>query len=1055
MPGTECVRVVVRVRPLNDNERAKSCSSIIDVDHSDSQVSIFSSRSVPPKTFAFDAVYGPTSQQQQIYDETAFPLVESVLEGYNGTIFAYGQTGCGKTFTMSGDEEHPGVIPNAFRHIFGAISDTQTTRMFLVYCSFVEIYNEEIRDLLAYDPAHKLELKENADSGVYIKGVRKQPVSTVHDINRLMDAGASHRITKETAMNSRSSRSHSIFTVYVEMSEEVEGRQAFRAGKLNLVDLAGSERQKKTQATGDRLKEAIEINLSLSALGNVISALVDGHSSHIPYRDSKLTRLLQDSLGGNTKTIMIAVTSPADYNYDESLSTLRYASRAKSIQNKPKINEDPKDALLRQYLEQINDLKKRLATQGEKKVVIVEVPVYVKVPRKKQGMTLVQQDLGQEARDEEELGADQFQEETQSPHPSQSRLQPASSSDCEELDTRQVEKKPSKRKIQPNAQQSAFPEEAKGMLRGKKGLPDRPGKAESGSRSALHAEKKSKAAKDNEDLQEYRSASPSRKRTEEGEIDTAGRAKQRKGKVSRQINGDEAELEGGKDRISRGKRQEGEFPVPPLRLESDSDHSDVYANDFEAEQSTEGLKGQQRIAGGRRKGKQSEAVPKSPSAREKEELEAEDIYANDFDSEESKAARAKGPHPAVTEKPRKAQQPKGTKALPAPLKGTLSAAVESDHSDTYGSDFEGEPHTKVSLVKQKQQKAAVPASIRPAESDHFEPSANHFEAENGTQKAVIQLKGKQPKGKMPQSRQEETVFPSKSLSKLIKAQESHSQGRERKRGSPAEEEQESFAYPDDFEDKEALVAFIGKQVLQGGQTQGKQELAELKKYHEDQVKRQKAVQSLPKPAQPPSLLSSRYASLSEQVTSQRTLVKSLQTQYKTALTEIQDLNHEHEMAKEDLLAGIRSKDHEMTFLHKVLEQLLTPEQLSSITDKARFDEDNCEWQVPDFVLEKNNPLSFPKLQRRGEDLGEVKGRVVKLTGDEDLLRNAKFQDWKKSEERKEEKREEGGRGGGGLKAVVLDPLEQMPMPVPSNDPPHSRKRLLKPLAEERKRSYIS
>jgi hypothetical protein len=263
------------------------------------------------------------------------------------------------------------------------------------------------------------------------------------------------------------------------------------------------------------------------------------------------------------------------------------------------------------------------------------------------------------------------------------------------------------------------------------------------------------------------------------------------------------------------------------------------------------------------------------------------------------------------------------------------------------------------------------------------------------------------------------------------------------------------AYPEDFEDKEALVAFIGKQVLQGGQTKGKQELNDLKKYHEDQIRRQKAVQSIPRPSQPASTLTSaRYNSISEEVTSQRTQVKSLQTQYKSALTEIQDLNHEHEMAKEDLLEGIRSKDHEVSFLHKVLEQLLTPEQLMSIKDRAMFDDDQGEWQVPDFVLEKNNPVSFPKLQRRG-DLGEIEGRVVKLTGEEDLLRNVKFQDWKKVEEKKEDRREEGGRGGGGLKAVMLEPLEQMPVPVPGNDPPHSRKRLLKPLPEERKRSYIS
>merc|ERR1719375_2198619 len=166
-------------------------------------------------------------------------------------------------------------------------------------------------------------------------------------------------------MNQDSSRSHSIFTIIIETSEiGPDGKVHIRAGKLNLVDLAGSERQGKTGATGERLKEATKINLSLSALGNCISALVDGKSSHIPYRDSKLTRLLQDSLGGNTKTVMVANMGPADYNYDESLSTLRYANRAKSIKNKPRINEDPKDAMIREFQEEINRLRAQLATSG-------------------------------------------------------------------------------------------------------------------------------------------------------------------------------------------------------------------------------------------------------------------------------------------------------------------------------------------------------------------------------------------------------------------------------------------------------------------------------------------------------------------------------------------------------------------------------------------------------------------------------------------------------------------------------------------------------------------
>merc|ERR1719230_1162979 len=180
-----------------------------------------------------------------------------------------------------------------------------------------------------------------------------------------------NRSVASTLMNSESSRSHSIFTITIETAETgPDGQPHIRVGKMNMVDLAGSERQSKTQATGETLKEATKINLSLSALGNVISALVDSKSSFVPYRDSKLTRLLQDSLGGNTKTVMVACVGPADYNYDESISTLRYAYRAKSIKNKPRINEDPKDAMIREFQEEIDALKRQLASgdmgdQGE------------------------------------------------------------------------------------------------------------------------------------------------------------------------------------------------------------------------------------------------------------------------------------------------------------------------------------------------------------------------------------------------------------------------------------------------------------------------------------------------------------------------------------------------------------------------------------------------------------------------------------------------------------------------------------------------------------------
>ncbi|XP_072486113.1 kinesin-like protein KIF3A isoform X5 [Notamacropus eugenii] len=322
----------------------------------------------PPKTFTFDTVFGPDSKQLDVYNLTARPIIDSVLEGYNGTIFAYGQTGTGKTFTMEGVRAVPelrGIIPNSFAHIFGHIAKAEGDTRFLVRVSYLEIYNEEVRDLLGKDQTQRLEVKERPDVGVYIKDLSAYVVNNADDMDRIMTLGHKNRSVGATNMNEHSSRSHAIFTITIECSEKgIDGNMHVRMGKLHLVDLAGSERQAKTGATGQRLKEATKINLSLSTLGNVISALVDGKSTHVPYRNSKLTRLLQDSLGGNSKTMMCANIGPADYNYDETISTLRYANRAKNIKNKARINEDPKDALLRQFQKEIEELKKKLE-EGE------------------------------------------------------------------------------------------------------------------------------------------------------------------------------------------------------------------------------------------------------------------------------------------------------------------------------------------------------------------------------------------------------------------------------------------------------------------------------------------------------------------------------------------------------------------------------------------------------------------------------------------------------------------------------------------------------------------
>ena len=364
------VQVVVRCRPLFGKELKEGRERIVDMDVAHGEVSLRNPKAPNDerKKFTFDRIFDWNCTQREVYEGAASGIVDASIQGFNGTIFCYGQTGTGKTHTMEGKDEpasERGILPHAFHHVFDAIDGAAAGVNYLVRASFLEIYNENVRDLLAKDQSKTCDLKENPDTGVYVKDLTTFVVKSVSEINNVLQVGKKNRSVGATLMNADSSRSHSIFTVTVETSRPRPGDPPGAAphitvGKLNLVDLAGSERQSKTQATGDRLKEATKINLSLSTLGNVISALVDGKSAHIPYRDSKLTRLLQDSLGGNTKTVMIANLGPADYNFDETMSTLRYANRAKNIKNKPKINEDPKDAMLREFQEEIARLKAQL-----------------------------------------------------------------------------------------------------------------------------------------------------------------------------------------------------------------------------------------------------------------------------------------------------------------------------------------------------------------------------------------------------------------------------------------------------------------------------------------------------------------------------------------------------------------------------------------------------------------------------------------------------------------------------------------------------------------------
>uniref|UniRef100_A0A1I7WAK4 Kinesin-like protein n=1 Tax=Heterorhabditis bacteriophora TaxID=37862 RepID=A0A1I7WAK4_HETBA len=326
----ESVRVIVRCRPLSENEIAQGYHSIVVMHPERGLIELKNVKDPgePTKDFTFDAIYDENSKQIDLYDETFRDLVNSVLNGFNGTIFAYGQTGTGKTYTMEGKNSVPGergVIFNCFEHIFQHIASSRN-QQYLVRASYLEIYQEEVRDLLNRDDKARLELKERPDVGVYVKDLSSFLTKSVEEIQRVMSVGNANRSVGRTNMNEHSSRSHAIFIITVECSEtSPDGENHIRlalVGRLNLVDLAGSERQAKTGATGERFKEATKINLSLSALGNVISSLVDGKNTHVPYRDSKLTRLLQDSLGGNSKTVMVACIGPASYNFEETLGLL-------------------------------------------------------------------------------------------------------------------------------------------------------------------------------------------------------------------------------------------------------------------------------------------------------------------------------------------------------------------------------------------------------------------------------------------------------------------------------------------------------------------------------------------------------------------------------------------------------------------------------------------------------------------------------------------------------------------------------------------------------------
>lgn len=378
----ENITVMVRCRPLaiGANPRdSRPREAAVKVDETNRCVEANERR------FFFDQVFGTDCDNERIYMRSARRLVDCAFRGYNCAIFLYGQTGTGKTYT------HSSLTLAAFEHLFSLIQDSDKGIRFLIRASYYELYNEEIHDLLAPKSASKsgpksLELRDSKERGVYVKDLTCFLVNNLAELKKLKQMGDKRRTTASTKMNEHSSRSHSIFsitieTVETELTKSNESKQpvrrsttktrglsagqpSIRVGHLNLIDLAGSERQSKSGATGSALKEASRINLSLTCLSLVIRALTDKSgnkaAAHVPYRNSKLTRLLSSSLGGNAKTILVACISADRANLDETLNTLRFASRTKLIKNKAIINEDPKDALLRKYRKQLEELRMKL-----------------------------------------------------------------------------------------------------------------------------------------------------------------------------------------------------------------------------------------------------------------------------------------------------------------------------------------------------------------------------------------------------------------------------------------------------------------------------------------------------------------------------------------------------------------------------------------------------------------------------------------------------------------------------------------------------------------------
>ncbi|BAT77869.1 hypothetical protein VIGAN_02047300 [Vigna angularis var. angularis] len=389
-----CVKVAVHVRPLIADEKLQGCKDCVTVVSGKPQVQIGA------HSFTFDHVYGSTgSPSSAMFEECVAPLVDGLFQGYNATVLAYGQTGSGKTYTMGTgfkDGCQTGIIPQVMNVLFSKIGTLKHQIDFQLHVSFIEILKEEVRDLLDPSSMNKpetanghsgkitspgkppIQIRETSNGVITLAGSTEVSVTTLKEMAACLEQGSLSRATGSTNMNNQSSRSHAIFTITLEQMRKLNSpgesglndtmNEEYLCAKLHLVDLAGSERAKRTGSDGLRFKEGVHINKGLLALGNVISALGDEKKRkegvHVPYRDSKLTRLLQDSLGGNSRTVMIACISPADINAEETLNTLKYANRARNIQNKPVINRDPMSNEMLKMRQQLEYLQAELCARA-------------------------------------------------------------------------------------------------------------------------------------------------------------------------------------------------------------------------------------------------------------------------------------------------------------------------------------------------------------------------------------------------------------------------------------------------------------------------------------------------------------------------------------------------------------------------------------------------------------------------------------------------------------------------------------------------------------------